>query len=94
MLHFVPISLKSLRLIGSPHFFSDKIVKTCDGFGLTSQIDLVQPPFDPPSMVSSDEVKKLTSNSPSKSRQLDLWTTFLVKDCHDILLPSVTKLVN
>ena len=51
---------------------------------------MVQPPFDPPSTatfseVSEDEVQKLISNSPSNH---------LVKDCLDILLPFITKLVN
>ena len=32
--------------------------------------------------------------SPAKSCLLDVWPTFLVKECLDILLPSVTKLVN
>ena len=31
-------------------FFSDKIMKILDGFGLTSHNDLVQLPFDPPSI--------------------------------------------
>ena len=32
--------------------------------------------------------------SPSKSCLLDPWPTFLVKECIDILLPSITRLVN
>ena len=32
--------------------------------------------------------------SPTKSCLLDLWPTFLVKECLDIFLPSITKLVN
>ena len=32
--------------------------------------------------------------SPTKSCLLDPWPTFLVKECLDILLPSITKLVN
>ena len=67
-------------------------MKICDGFGLTAQNDLVQSPLDPPS--SEDEVYKLISNFPSKSCQLDPWPTFLVEDCLDILLPSITTLVN
>ena len=35
-----------------------------------------------------------SSNSPTKSCLLDPWPTFLVKECIDILLPSITKLVN
>ena len=33
-------------------------------------------------------------SSPSKSCSLDPWPTFLVKDCVDVILPSLTKLVN
>ena len=32
--------------------------------------------------------------SPSKSCIIDPWPTFLVKECIDILLPSITRLVN
>ena len=32
--------------------------------------------------------------SPTKSCLLDPWPTFLVKECLDILVPSITKLVN
>ena len=44
--------------------------------------------------VSPDDVAKVIKNSPTKSCLLDPWPTFLVKDCLDILLPSITKLVN
>ena len=44
--------------------------------------------------VSPDDIAKVIKNSPTKSCLLDPWPTFLVKDCLDILLPSITKLVN
>ena len=37
---------------------------------------------------------KLISKSPTKSCLLDPLPTFLIKECIDILLPSITKLVN
>ena len=43
--------------------------------------------------VSPDDIAKVIKNSPTKSCLLDPWPTFLVKDCLDILLPSITKLV-
>ena len=43
---------------------------------------------------SPDDIAKVIKNSPTKSCLLDSWPTFLVKDCLDILLPSITKLVN
>ena len=44
--------------------------------------------------VSPDDIAKVIKNSPTKSCLLDPWPTFLVKDYLDILLPSITKLVN
>ena len=46
------------------------------------------------SEVSVDTVCKILFNSPTKSCLLDLWPTFLIKDCADILLPPLTKLIN
>ena len=46
------------------------------------------------SVIGSDEVRKLILSSPTKSCMLDPWPTFLVKEHVDILLPSITKLVN
>ena len=40
------------------------------------------------------KLKKIITNSPTKSCLLNPWPTFLVKECIDILLPSITKLVN
>ena len=36
----------------------------------------------------------MIKTSPTKSCLLDPWPTFLIKECIDILLPSLTKLVN
>ena len=44
--------------------------------------------------VTEDEVRKCISESPTKSCLLDPIPTFLLRDCLDILLPSITKLVN
>ena len=44
--------------------------------------------------VSEKEILKIIKNSPTKACPLDLVPTFLLKDCVDILLPSITKLVN
>ena len=52
------------------------------------------PKFDLFKSVSEDEVRKVITKSPAKSCLLDPWPTFLVKECLDILLPSLTKLVN
>ena len=55
--------------------------------------------MNPPGLVkfddaSPDDIAKVIKNSPTKSCLLDPWPTFLVKDCLDILFPSITKLVN
>ena len=61
---------------------------------------MVHPPFDPPKLtvftqVTQDEIGKIISKSPTKSCLLDPLPTFLIKECTiNILLPSITKLVN
>ena len=54
---------------------------------------------DPPKLivftqVTLDEICKIISKSPTKSCLLDPLPTFLIKESIDILLPSITKLVN
>ena len=44
--------------------------------------------------VSEDAVDKIIKTSPTKSCLLDPGPTFLIKECIDIVLPSLTKLVN
>ena len=80
-------------------FFRDKIRNIRDNFcSSNSNITVTPPPNPPPftkfNQVSEDAVRKIITNSPSKSCLLDPLPTFLVKDCIDILLPSITKLVN
>ena len=80
-------------------FFSNKIVKICESFSSSESCNTVHPPFDPPKLtvftkVTQDEIEKIISKSPTKSCLLDPLPTFLVKECMDILLPSITKLVN
>ena len=55
--------------------------------------------MNPPGLVkfddaSPEDIVKVIKHSPTKSCLLDPWPAFLVKDCLDILLPSITKLVN
>ena len=45
-------------------------------------------------LVTEDKVSKCINESPTKLCPLDPLPTFLLKDCLDILLPSITKLVN
>ena len=78
-------------------FFSYKIKKIRDTFADTE--NGVHPPSDPPKIsvfrqVSEDDVHKIIKTSPTKSCLLDPWPTFLIKECIDILLTSLTKLVN
>ena len=54
------------------------------------------PPSDPPKItafrqVSKEDVDKIIKTSPTKSCLLDPWPTFLIKECNDILLPSLTN---
>ena len=77
-------------------FFSDKISKIRDSFTNTDSFTLPAPSdvpkFDLFKSVSEDEVRKVIAKSPTKSCMLDPWPTFLLKECLDILLPSITKL--
>ena len=79
-------------------FFSDKISKIRDSFTNTDSFTLPAPSdvpkFDLFKSVSEHEVREVITKSPTKSCLLDPWPTFLVKQCLDILLPSITKLVN
>ena len=80
-------------------FFSNKIMKIRESFSSSESCNRVHPPFDPPTLtiftqVTQDEIGKIISNSPTKSCLLDPLPTFLIKECIDILLPSITKLVN
>ena len=80
-------------------YFHNKIKKIRDTF-IPSGIEMdVHPSSDPPKIttfteVSQDIVDKIIRNSPKKSCLLDSLLTFLIKECSDILLPSITKLVN
>ena len=80
-------------------YFHNKIKTIRDTF-IPSGIEKdVHPSSDPPKIttfteVPQDTVDKIIRNSPTKSCLLDPWPTFLIKECSDILLPSITKLVN
>ena len=80
-------------------FFSNKIMKIRESFSSSESCDMVHPPFDPPKLtvftqVTQNEIGKIINKSPTKSCLLDPLPTFLIKECIDILLPSITKLVN
>ena len=76
-----------------------KIIKIRDCFPSTDNTNPILPSSKPAqfsafSEVPLDTVRKILLNSPTKSCLLDPWPTFLIKDCADILLPSLTKLIN
>ena len=79
-------------------FFSDKIAKIRNSFSSSDSFTLPPPPDVPNfscfKQVSQEEIRKIIMNSPTKSCLLDPWPTFLVKECIDILLLSITRLVN
>ena len=79
-------------------FFIDKINKIRNTFrNCTSKcvpLEKKPPSFSSFQLVSKIEVLKFIKESPSKTCSLDPWPTLLVKRCIDILLPSITKLVN
>ena len=77
-------------------FFSDKIAKIRNSFSSSDSFSLPPPPDVPNfscfKQVSQEEIRKIIMKSPSKYCLLDPWPTFLVKECIDILLPSITRL--
>ena len=79
-------------------FFIDKIKKIQDTFKYTRS-QVLHPDKEPPTFcsfqaVTETEVLKFIKESPSKTCSLDPCPTHIVKQCIDILLPSLTKLVN
>ena len=79
-------------------FLSNKIRKTRVTFSTSGSFndtpDSVPPVFNAFMPVTEDEEHKCISESSTKSCSLDPIPTFILKDCLDILLPSITKLVN
>ena len=96
----LPTSESSKSL--TDHFatlFSNKIMKICESFSSSESCNMVHHPFHAPKLtvftqVTQDEIAKIISKSPTESCLLDPLPTFLIKECIDILLPSITKLVN
>ena len=78
-------------------FFCDKISKIRDAFStsgcVTDSPSLATPAFNAFDAVSEDEIQKIINGSPIKSCLLDPIATFLLKDCLNILLLSIAKLV-
>ena len=79
-------------------FFNDKIAKIINSFSSSDSFTLPPPPDVPNfscfKQVSQEEFRKIIMKSPTKSCLLDPWPTFLVKECIDILLPSIARLAN
>ena len=74
-------------------------MKICESFSSSESCNTVYPPSDPPKLtvftqITQDEIGKIISKSPTKSCLLDPLPTFLIKECIDILLPSITSKVN
>ena len=79
-------------------FFIDKIKKIRDTFKHTRSKSLHPdkelPTFSSFQVVTESEVLKFIKEAPSKTCSLDPCPTHIVKQCIDILLPSLTNLVN
>ena len=89
---------KTLADIFASFFSNKKINKIRDTFSTSGSFNDAPDSLPPASNafmpVTEDEVYKCISESPTKSCSLDPLPTFLLKDCLDILLSSITKLVN
>ena len=79
-------------------FFTNKISKIRVMFPTSGSFndapDLMPHAFNTFKPVTEDKVKKCINEPPTKSCPLDPIPTFFLKDFLDILLPSITKLVN
>ena len=74
-------------------FFHQNIKRIRDMFTASSTV-VIPPMCTPPNLprfneVSENEVLKFNKNSPTKSCLLDPVSTFLLKDCVKILIPSI-----
>ena len=71
-------------------------MKICKNSSSSESCNTVHPPCDPPKLkaVTQDKIGEIISQSPTKTCLLDPLPTFLNKECINILLPSITKLVN
>ena len=81
------------------YFVLNKIKTIRDTFVPCGTENDDHPPSVPPNItaltqVSEDAVDKIIGNSPIKYCLLEPWPTFLIKECRNILLPSISKLVN
>ena len=56
--------------------------------------NVIAPNFRTFAMVSEDDVRQITMYSPTKSCSLDPIPTFLVKECLDIRIQPITRMVN
>jgi hypothetical protein len=79
-------------------FFVEKMQTMRQKVVSTDPMD-VKPNNNPPicnkfMLISEQELCEIVLNSPCKSCSLDPWPTFLIKENIDIVLPSLTKLVN
>ena len=79
-------------------FFASKIETIQDGFNendkpndMLSQVKCQLPAFN---LISSDDMRKIIRESPTKSCSLDPLPTFLLKECLDELTPVITTIVN
>ena len=80
-------------------FLLNKTKTIRDNFVTSGNENDVHPPSGPTKIiaftqVSEDAVDEIIRNSLTKSGLLDPWSTFLINGSKDILLPSITQLVN
>ena len=91
------MNLRKVLLTGFS-LLSDKIAKIRNSFSSSDTFILLPPPdvpkFSSFKQVSQEELDKIIMRSSTKSCLLDPWPTFLVKECIDIILPSITILAN
>ena len=81
------------------NYFVDKVKKITDKFPQydtvrSDQIDSTIPRLTKFELVTETELKKIISSGNSKSSDLDPIPTILLKECLDVLLPTLTRIIN
>ena len=78
-------------------FFSKKISQIGDAFSnsgsFNDPLNMTPPAFNVFVPVTEDEACNIINEFPTKLCLLDCLSTFILKDCLDIPLPSITKLI-
>ncbi len=98
-----PHSSKAVMANDFSEFFNDKIDKIRNDLDSEArernvvavpEVKKFSKSFKEFRLLSEDEVRELVRKSPNKHCELDPMPTWLVKDCLEVILPTLTKIIN